>query len=104
MKKLMICCALLSLSLAAPLMAGDSDLGEKKFREHCSMCHPNGGNIINPKKTLHKKDREANNVRTADDIVRLMRSPGPGMMTFDKKTIPDEEAKAIAEYVIKIFR
>lgn len=104
MKKIMICCALLSLSLAAPVMAAESGQGEKDFQEHCSACHPNGGNIINPKKTLHRKDREANGVKTADDIVRLMRHPGPGMQTFDKAAVSDEEARGIAEYVIKTFK
>lgn len=28
----------------------------------------------------------------------------PGMTTFDRKTIPDKEARAIAEYVIKTFK
>ncbi len=78
--------------------------GEAAFKEHCSMCHPDGGNIVNPKKTLHKSDREANNVKTAADIMGKMRNPGPGMTKFDKKTIPDAEAKKIAEYILKTFK
>lgn len=77
---------------------------EAEFKEHCAACHPNGGNIINPKKTLHKSDRDANNVRTASDIIGKMRNPGPGMTKFDKKTIPDDEAKKIAEYILKTFK
>jgi cytochrome c6 len=73
------------------------------FKEHCALCHPDGGNIVNPKKTLHKKDREANNIKSKDDIVNLMRKPGPGMTTFDVKSIPDKDAKEIAEYIIKTF-
>jgi cytochrome c6 len=38
------------------------------------------------------------------DIVKLMRKPGEGMTTFNKKTISDKEAKAIAEYIIMTFR
>ncbi len=77
---------------------------EAEFKEHCAVCHPEGGNIINPKKTLHKKDLDANNVKTAADIISKMRNPGPGMTKFDKKTIPNSEAKKIAEYILKTFK
>jgi cytochrome c6 len=77
--------------------------GKKEFMEHCAACHKDGGNIINPAKTLKKSDREANGIKSAKDIVKVMRNPGPGMTKFDKKTIPDSEAKAIADYVIKTF-
>ncbi len=79
------------------------NVGEKKFKENCAVCHPNGKNIINPNKPLHKKDREANKVKTAADIIKLMRNPGPGMTKFDEKTISDKDAKAIAAYVLKTF-
>jgi cytochrome c6 len=78
--------------------------GGKEFQKHCAACHTGGGNIINAKKTLHKKDREANGVKTVKDIIHTMRKPGPGMTKFDKKTISDKEAKAIAEYIIKEFK
>ncbi len=77
---------------------------EAAFKANCAVCHPGGGNIINPKKTLHKIDREANNVKTAAVIMSKMRNPGPGMTKFDKKTIPDAEAKKIAEYILKTFK
>ena len=77
--------------------------GEELFKTHCAVCHPDGGNIVNPQKTLHKKDREQNNVKGAEDIMKKMRTPGPGMTTFDKVTIPDEDAKEIAEYILKTF-
>lgn len=78
--------------------------GEALFKQHCTMCHPDGGNIINPKKTLHAKDLKANNIKSAGDIVKQMRNPGPGMTKFDEKTVPEKEAKAIAEYVLKTFK
>jgi cytochrome c6 len=87
--------------------------GESLFQMHCSPCHPDGGNLLNPKKTLSKKDREANNIITAADIVNKMRNPGPfpehpqewaGMKMFDEKTISDRDAKKIAEYVLKTFK
>ncbi len=103
--------ALLSVSLLLALYvadagAGDSKKisGEKEFKDHCASCHPDGGNIINPQKTLHKKDREVNNVKTEADIIGKMRKPGPGMTEFDKNTISDEKARAIARYILKTFK
>ncbi len=78
--------------------------GEELFETHCAACHPKGRNIINPMKTLHKKDREANNVKTSQDIINKMRNPGPGMTQFDKATISDQDAKEIAQYIIKTFK
>jgi len=78
--------------------------GKKEFEEHCAVCHKDGGNTINPAKTLSKKDREANGVKNAKDIIATMRKPGPGMTAFDKKTISDKEAKAIAEHILKTFK
>ena len=78
--------------------------GEAKFKEHCALCHPDGGNIVNPAKTLHKKDREKNHVMTETDILKLVRNPGPGMTKFDKKSLSDADAKEIAEYIIQTFK
>ena len=86
---------------AAEKMASN---GEKLFQQNCASCHPSGGNIINPAFTLHKKDRDAHGVKTANDIVGKMRNPGPGMTRFDTKTISDKDAKQIAEYVLKTFK
>jgi cytochrome c6 len=77
--------------------------GEQLFTEHCVVCHAEGGNIINPKKTLLKKDLLANNIKTADDIIKTIRKPGPGMAAFDVKTISDKEARKIADYIFKEF-
>jgi cytochrome c6 len=73
--------------------------GAELYKQYCAACHPDGGNPMNAKKTLHKADMAANNVKSEDDIVKLMRNPGPGMTKFDENTIPDADAKAIAKYV-----
>jgi len=106
MKKVFIVLALgaavsLVVAVASTVMADSAKTGEALFKQHCAVCHPDGGNIVNPKKTLHKKDREANNVKTEADIMHIMRNPGPGMIKFDANTIPDKQAKEIAEYVLK---
>lgn len=89
---------------AAGSTAKEPGMGQELFEMHCAKCHPEGDNIINPEKTLMKKDLDANGIKSAADIVRLMRSPGPGMVPFDEKTIPDKDAKEIAEYVLRAFR
>ncbi len=78
--------------------------GEKLFMKHCSKCHPNGGNVVTVTKTLNPKDREANNVKTEEDIIKLMRNPGPGMVQFGPKIISEKDAKAIADYIMKTFK
>jgi cytochrome c6 len=110
MRKPFVAVILVAVTISVVLFIGSDNgaqaggkSGESLFKEHCALCHPDGGNIINPKKTLHKKDREANNVKSKDDIVNIMRKPGPGMTTFDVKIIPDKDAKEIAEYIIKTF-
>jgi len=99
------------VSLSALATTGLADIkkegkinGKKEFEEHCAVCHPKGGNIINASKPLGKKSLEANGVKSVKDIIAKMRKPGPGMTTFDKKAIPDREAKAIADYIIKTFK
>lgn len=78
--------------------------GEAKFKEHCAVCHPDGGNIINAKKTLHKKDLMANNIKSAADIVKIVRNPGPGMTAMDAKVLSEKDAGEIAQYILKTFK
>lgn len=78
--------------------------GEELFKQHCAACHKDGGNIINPKRTLKKKDMAQEGIKNAKGIVKTMRNPGPGMTKFDKNTISDKDAKAIADYILKTFK
>ena len=90
---------------AVPVNAArEASPGGKAFANHCAVCHPNGENVINPARALDKKSLTANGIRTSADIVAAMRKPGPGMTAFDKKAIPDETAKAIAEYILDTFK
>ena len=54
--------------------------------------------------TLHKKSLAEHGITKPEDIVKTMRNPGPGMTKFDKKIIPDEEAKKIAKYILETFK
>ena len=99
-----LCAFIAGGSFAAEKKAMEKISGEAEFKNHCALCHPDGGNSVNSAKTLHKKDLTANGIKKSADIVSKMRNPGPGMTEFDKKTIPDKEAKAIADYILKTFK
>jgi cytochrome c6 len=77
--------------------------GKAAFLQNCIACHADGGNEVNPEKTFSKADLLRNNVHTPADIVKIMRNPGPGMLKFDAATLSDEDAHAIAEYILATF-
>ena len=81
-----------------------SKTGEELFKEHCSICHPDGSNIINPGKSLRKADLEANKIMTKSDIVDKMRHPGKGMSSWSATTLSDSDAQEIAGYILKTFK
>ena len=78
--------------------------GEALFKAKCAACHPDGGNIMNAKKTLKKKDMAAGKIKTTADFVKYLRAPGAGMTKFDTAALPDKDAKDIAAYVMKTFK
>jgi mono/diheme cytochrome c family protein len=104
---------LLFFGFEGTLFAEDfGQTGEELFRQNCSPCHPDGGNIFNKQKTLFRKDREKSGIKTAEDIVKKMRNPGAfdfhpdewsGMKVFDRQKLSDGDAKKIADYILKTF-
>lgn len=78
--------------------------GEELFKQMCAQCHPDGGNTVNPKKSLHRQTLAANNITKPEDIVKIMRNPGAGMNRFDEATLPEKDASTIAEYVLNTFQ
>ena len=88
--------ALLSLTVAGGTALASSKKGEALFKQKCAVCHPNGGNIMNPKLTLR-------GMRNPKLIIDKIRKGGGGMTAFDRKAISDAEAKEIAAYIIKTF-
>ena len=108
-KKLIVPATLFALAggfalIAQADMEGGEPDGKAGFVKHCASCHADGGNIVNPEKTLKKADLEKNGVKSWEDIVAKMRNPGPGMTKFEEKDISEPEAKAIAEYVLTAFK
>jgi cytochrome c6 len=107
-KGYLVCTMMLAVALFCRALPGESAIeaspGEQAFVKNCAVCHPKGGNIINPAKTLDNKALAANGIREPADIVGKMRNPGPAMTRFDEKAIPDGTARAIAEYILKTFK
>lgn len=92
-----------ALGLAA-CAAGSGQSGETLFATHCAGCHPDGGNTVNPARTLSRAHREAGGIRTAADVAAYIRNPGPGMPAFSEGMIPDRDALAIGTYVATTFK
>ena len=93
---------LATLALSATMMASAAYAaapadGEAIFKAKCAACHPDGGNIINPKDTLK-------GIKDPKKITSKIRKGGGGMTAFDAKAISDAEAKAVAKYIIKTFK
>ena len=77
--------------------------GKALFARHCAGCHYQGGNLVNPAKPLTRMHREANGLRTASDLVAKMRRGGQGMPAFTTKRLPEPEARAIADHILRSF-
>lgn len=89
---------------ATTATAGSGLTGEQLFKQHCAVCHPDGGNTINPSKPVGKESLASRNITTHEHIVNAMRNPGPGMNKFDESVISDEDARKVAEYMLTTFK
>jgi cytochrome c6 len=109
MKLISIGFLIILATLVTSLVAGcsnplESPSGKQLYSLHCASCHPGGANTIHPSKTLKSADLKANMITTPQDIVQMMRNPGPGMPRFTDAMIPEREALQIARYVLTTFR
>jgi len=77
--------------------------GEQLYQQYCASCHPDGGNVSDPKKNLRKSNLQSKRLNKPEAIVTVMRKPGSRMISFDVSTISDEDARAIALYVLETF-
>jgi cytochrome c6 len=94
----------LALSLYPAQARAASSAGEAAFAANCAQCHPFGGNTLVPAKNLRVATLKANGIRSVQDIVNTMRRPGPGMPAFDSKTLTEQQAREIAEYILATFK
>jgi len=88
----------------APGKAGMSPSGEALFKQYCSSCHPDGGNVSDPGRPLYGSALRRNHITKPEDIVRIVRKPLSRMIRFDASTLSDRDARLIAEYILVTFK
>ncbi len=88
----------------APGSQGPLRDGEALFRQYCAPCHPDGGNVSDPQRTLHGSVLKRRHISTSGDIVRIMRNPLSRMIRFDVSSLSDRDARAIADYILTTFK
>ena len=86
-----------------PVLQGRYRAGEALFRQYCSPCHPDGGNVTDPHRTLRGSVLRTKRIDRPEDVVRIMRHPTSRMIRFDEETLSDRDALAIGEYVLSAF-
>jgi len=96
-KGIVLATLMLATALTAAGASAAGSTGEAIFKAKCASCHPDGGNIINPKKTLK-------GLKDPKKIISQIRKGGGGMPVFDSKTISDADAKQLAAYIVKTFK
>ena len=69
--------------------------GRWLFRERCSSCHPNGGNIVRADMPL----RGAPMLMNFTLFLAWIRNPSPPMPSFSTTTISDDRAKELFDFV-----
>jgi mono/diheme cytochrome c family protein len=86
-------------AFSAPRKA-DAKAGKQLFEAmNCSMCHPSGGNALNPKKPL--RGEEFKKTFSDADIALVVRKgvPGTAMDAFRKDRLSDEQLSDIIAYI-----
>ena len=71
--------------------------GEVLLKENCAVCHPNGGNIVNPNKPL----KGAQTLNTFETFLSWIRKPVQPMPPFPSSKISDQQAKELYDYLLK---
>ena len=74
-----------------------AETGEAIFKAKCASCHPDGGNIMNAKKTIK-------GIKDTKIVTKKIRAGGGGMPGFDAKAVSDADAKSVADYIVKTFK
>jgi len=93
--------------LTPPAFAAET--GAVIFEAKCAACHANGGNVLNPGKTLFPAALEKNGYADVDSVSTLLRN-GKGQMPKYQGSIPpvsrlsDEDIEQVATYVLDMAK
>lgn len=71
--------------------------GESVFQQRCSMCHPDGGNIVKPDKPI----KGSSKLKDLKTFIGYIRSPYAPMPAFPSTEISDEKAQELYDYIVK---
>lgn len=88
----------------APPLQQQLSRGDKLFKQYCAACHPDGGNVSDPDRSLRGSALRSHHITRPRDIVHIMRTPISRMISFDAATLSDKDATAIADYVLYTFK
>jgi mono/diheme cytochrome c family protein len=94
----------LEVPKAPATMPESQNAGEVLFKMFCIKCHKGGGNLLNKDKPIHRKALAARHKDNVESIIKTMRNPGPKMLKFNEATISNDDARKIAEYILKTFQ
>ena len=72
--------------------------GENIFKNHCSGCHINGGNIIRRSKNLKISSLKKNGINDPENIAKIARQ-GIGIMDGYNKQLGDNGDKIVANWI-----
>ena len=86
------------ISLPKELNAIEANTGKILFRNHCSGCHINGGNIIRRSKNLKISSLKRNGVDNPEAIARIARQ-GIGIMSGYKDELGSNGDQIVANWV-----
>jgi cytochrome c6 len=87
-----------------PQLQQQLNRGEELFKQYCAPCHPDGGNVSDPERSLRGSALRSHHITKPRDIVHIMRTPMSRMISFDAATLSDKDATAIADYVLYTFK
>ena len=94
----MVCVTILALSTAVMPAFATENAGEQLFRNHCSGCHVNGGNIIRRGRTLKLAALQRNGVNDPDAIAVIARE-GIGQMSGYAEALGEGGDHLVAEWI-----
>ena len=84
--------------MAGELNALEADLGKSLFKNNCSGCHLNGGNIIRRSKNLKISSLKRNGFDNPEAIAKIARQ-GIGIMDGYKDVLGDNGDQVVANWV-----
>ncbi len=73
--------------------------GERIFLANCSVCHPQGGNVIKPQAPIHGSPK----LKDLKTFVGWIRNPDPPMPVYSPSKLPDQEAGELYQYTVHVL-